>query len=118
MDEVGFGPSREPRLLSRRFRALSAVSAASVAVAVISAAGVAFTLKANSARHAMPARPAATQAAPGSVALPDPARLLPPAGCAPVQAHWPDLAALPAGMRAAALPVIADAQFSGRCPAR
>ena len=108
MDEVGFGPSREPRLPSRRLRALAAVSAAGVAIA-----GVAFTLKATGAQPAVMPRPAATQ----SVALPDPARLLPPAGCPPVQAHWPDLAALPAGMRAAALPVIVDAQFSGRCPA-
>src|SRR5690242_13242730 len=91
MDEVGFGPSRAPRLPSRRLRALAAVSAAGVAVAA-----VAFALKANGAQHAVTARPAATQAGPVPAALPDPARLLPPAGCPPVQAHWPNLAALPA----------------------
>jgi hypothetical protein len=112
MDEVGFGPSREPRPPSRRLRALAALSAACVVVGA-----VAFALKANGAQQVVPARPAATKGATPSVALPDPARLLPPAGCPPVQAHWPDLTALPAGMRAAALPVIVDAQFSGRCPA-
>jgi hypothetical protein len=108
MDEVGFGPSREPRPPSRRLRALAAVSTACVAIA-----GVVFALRATGAQHTVTTRPAATQ----SVALPDPARLLPPAGCPPVQSHWPNLAALPAGMRAAALPVIVAAQFSGRCPA-
>jgi hypothetical protein len=112
MDEVAFGPSREPRLPSRRPRVLAAIAAAGVA-----AAAVAFALQANGAHPAVTTRPAATQDATQSLALPDPALLLPPAGCQPVQAHWPDLAALPAGMRAAALPVIVAAQFSGRCPA-
>lgn len=109
MDEVGFGPSREPRPPSRRLRALAAVSAAGVALAGVA---LALALQANGAQPAVTTRPAATR----SVALPDPARLLPPAGCPPVQAHWPNLAGLPAGMRAAALPVIVAAQFSGRCP--
>jgi hypothetical protein len=112
MDEVGFGPSREPRPPSRRLRALAAVSTACVAIA-----GVVFALRATGAQHTVTTRPAATQAGTGSAALPDPALLLPPAGCPPVQPHWPNLAALPAGMRAAALPVIVAAQFSGRCPA-
>jgi hypothetical protein len=38
-----------------------------------------------------------------------------PAGCPPVQAAWPSLAQLPAGMRPGAFRVIIDAQFSGRC---
>ena len=107
MDEVRFGSSREARLPSRRLRALTAVS-----VAVVAAAGVAYALTAKSAPHGATSQPRVTQSA---AALPDPARLLPSAGCSPARADWPNLTGLPAGMRPGALPVIADAQFSGRC---
>jgi hypothetical protein len=112
MDEVSFGPSRaEARPPSRRLRAL----AGAVSVAAVAAAGVAYVVTEKSAQH-----PTTSQAAPvtqPAAALPDPGRFLPPAGgCSPVQADWPDLAGIPAGMRPGALPVIVDAQFSGRCP--
>lgn len=108
MDELSFGPSREARLPSRRLRALAAV----VSVAGVATAGVAYAVTAKSAHHAVSSQPQVTQSA---VALPDPARLLPSAGCSPVQADWPKLAGLPAGMRPGTLPVIVAAQFSGRC---
>jgi hypothetical protein len=114
MDELSFGPSREAslpaRLPSRRLRALvAAVSATGVV-----AAGVAYAVTAKNAHHAVTSQPAVTQSA---VALPDPARLLPPpAGCKPTQADWPSLTGLPAGARPGAMRVIVDAQFSGRCP--
>jgi len=107
MDEVRFGSSRETRLPSRRLRALTAVS-----VAAVAAAGVAYALTAKSVHHAVTSQSQVTQSA---AALPDPARLLPSAGCSPARADWPNLTGLPAGMRPGALPVIADAQFSGRC---
>ena len=107
MDEVSFGPSREARPPSRRRRAYAvAVSLAGVAVA-----GVVFAVEAPSAYHALASqytvtRPAAPSASP--VRLPSP-------GCRPAHPSWPSLAGLPVGMRPGALPVIADAQFSGRC---
>lgn len=109
MDEVSFGPGRDTRLPSRRLRAL----AAAVSVAGVAAAGVAYAVTVNRAQHAITSQPQVTRSA---VALPDPARLLPSAGCSPVQADWPNLAGLPAGMRPGAQLVIVDAQFSGRCP--
>jgi hypothetical protein len=112
MDEVSFGPSRaEARPPSRRLRALAGV----VSVAAVAAAGVAYVVTEKSAQH--PATSQAATVTQSAAALPDPGRFLPPAaGCSPVQAHWPDLAGIPAGMRPGALPVIVDAQFSGRCP--
>ena len=107
MDEVSFGAGRENRLPSRRLRALAAV----VSVAGVAAAGVAYAVTAKGGHTS---QPPVTQSA---AALPDPARLLPAAGCSPVQPHWPSLAGLPAGMRPGALPVVVDAQFSGSCPA-
>jgi pyruvate/2-oxoglutarate dehydrogenase complex dihydrolipoamide acyltransferase (E2) component len=115
MDEVSFGPGRQTRMPSRRLRAL----AAAVSVAGIAAGGTAYAVTAQSARHATASQPPAAQSAAAQAAagLPDPARLLPPpAGCHPTQADWPNLAGLPAGMRPGAVPVIVDAQFSGRCP--
>jgi len=107
MDEVSFGPSREPRSPSRRRRALTAA----VSLAGVAAAGVAFTVAGPSAYHSVASqytvtRPATPSAAP--VRLPSP-------GCRPAQPAWPSLADLPAGLRPGALPVIAAAQFSGRC---
>jgi hypothetical protein len=107
MDEIGFGPTREARPPSRRRRALTVA----VSVAAVAAAGVAFAVKAPGAYHALASqyavsRPAAPSASP--VRLPSP-------GCRPAQRAWPSLAGLPAGMRPGALPVIVDAQFSGRC---
>ena len=109
MDEVSFGPSREARPPSRRRRAFTAAAS----VAAVAAAGAALAVTAPSAYHAMTSRyPAAPSAAP-------PAALshLPSKGCPPARAAWPSLAGLPAGMRPGAVPVIVDAQFSGRCTA-
>jgi hypothetical protein len=107
MDEVSFGSSREAGQPSRRRRALTAAFSA----AGIAAAGIALAATAPSAYHALAsqyatARPAGPSAAPVR---------LPPPGCRPAQPAWPNLSGLPAGMRPGALPVIADAQFSGRC---
>jgi hypothetical protein len=110
MDEVSFGPSRKARLPSRRLRGLAAVS-----VAAVAAAGVAYAVTAKSAHHGISSQPPVAESA---AALPDPARFLPPAaGCRPAQPDWPSLAGLPAGLRLGAVPVIVNAQFSGRCPA-
>jgi hypothetical protein len=109
MDEVGFGPRREARPPSRRLRAL--VAAGSIASAA--AAGVAFAATAAGAHHATTSPPAAMQPA----ALPAPLLRPPSAVCPPVDAVWPNLAKLPAGMRAGALPIVIDEQFSGQCPA-
>jgi hypothetical protein len=108
MDEVGFGPSREPRQPSRRRRAFTVA----VSVAGVAAAGVLFAVKAPSAYHALAAQYAVTRPAAPSA---PPARL-PSPGCRPAHPAWPSLAGLPAGLRPGALPVIADAQFSGQCP--
>jgi hypothetical protein len=107
MDEVSFGPSREVRQPSRRRRTLKLVLSA----AGVAAAGIALTVTAPRAFHALAsqyttARPATPSASP--VRLPSP-------GCRPAHPAWPSLAGLPAGLRPGALPVIADAQFSGRC---
>jgi hypothetical protein len=106
MDEVSFGPSREIRPPSRRRRALTAA----VLIAGAAAAGVAFAVTAH---HAMTSQHPAGH----SAALAVPLSRLPSAGCPPADAVWPSLAGLPAGMRPGALPVIIDAQFSGRCTA-
>jgi hypothetical protein len=102
MDEVSFGPGREIRQPSRRRRALAAALAVACAVAV--AAGV---------RHALTAEHPVGQSAAQPVA---PVRL-PSKGCPPAHPDWPSLAGLPAGLRAGALPVVINAQFSGRCTA-
>ncbi len=119
MDEIGFGPAGEARLPSRRLRALAAVSVAGVVVA-----GVAYAVTHKSLDDALTSPPQATQSAavqpafPQSAAtLPDPSRYLPRNGCKPTQ-QWPSLAGLPAGMHPGAVPVIVDAQFSGRCYSR
>jgi len=106
MDEVSFGPRREFRWPPRRRRALA------FAVAGAAMAGVAFALTAAGVYHGMPSHHSARQ----SVAPTAPVGRLPSAGCPPAQPAWPSLAGLPAGMRPGALPVIVDAQFSGRCP--
>jgi hypothetical protein len=100
MDEVSFGPDRELRQPSRGRRAL--IAALSVACAAAVAAGV---------QHALAAEHPASQPA----ALPTAPVHLPPKGCPPTRPDWPSLAGLPAGLRPGALPVIVDAQFSGRC---
>ena len=95
MDEIGFGPRREPRPPSRRLRALGAAGAIAVTA---------------SAHHGA--------ASPASVAaVPVPALQPLSAVCPPVQPTWPDLGALPASLRPGALKVVVDGQFSGRCPA-
>ena len=107
MDEVGFGPTREPRLPSHRLRAYIA----GVSIALAAGAGVAVALTAAGAQHATSSPPPALQSAPV------PASLIPQltAGCPPTQKVWPDLAGLPAGLRAGALPIVVNAQFSGEC---
>jgi hypothetical protein len=107
MDEVGFGPRREPRRPSRRLRAF----AAAVAIASAAAAGVAFAVTAAAEHHAITSLPPALHPA----ALPAPLIRPPSAVCPPVHAAWPDLADLPAGMRTGALPIVIDEQFSGEC---
>jgi hypothetical protein len=109
VDEVGFGPRREARRPSPRLRAV----AAAVAVAGAAAAGAAFAVTAAGAHHATSSPPPAAH----SAALPAPAVRLPSAGCPPTHAGWPNLAGLPAGMRAGALPIVIAEQFSGECPA-
>jgi hypothetical protein len=108
VDEVGFGPRREARRPSRRLRAMAAVAIAGAAVAAL-----AFALTSAGGEHAMTSPPAARPSAPL------PASLIPQlsAGCPPAQAVWPNLAGLPAGMRAGARLVVIDEQFSGRCSA-
>jgi hypothetical protein len=109
VDEIGFGPRREPRPPSRRLRAFAA--AASIAGAAAAAIAIAVT--------AAGAHPATTSPAPAaqSAAVPAPVLQPPSAVCPPVQPTWPNLAALPAGQRPGALKIVVDEQFSGRCPA-
>ena len=109
MDEVGFGPSREARPRSRRGRALTVA----VSLAGIAAAGAAFAVEGPGAYHALASQYAVTRPATPSAS---PVRL-PSPGCRPAHPAWPSLAHLPAGLRPGALPVIVDAQFSGRCAA-
>ena len=109
VDEVGFGPRREARRLSRRLRAF----AAAAAIASAAAAGVAFAVTAAGAHHAMTSPPPALP----SAALPAPAIGLQSAVCPPVQAAWPNLADLPAGVRVGAVPIVIAEQFSGQCSA-
>jgi hypothetical protein len=119
MDEVGFGPRREARRPSRRLRAF----AAAVSVAGAAAAGIAFAVLAAGAHHAVTSPPTARQSAAmqspamRSAALPVAVIRPPSAVCPPVQAVWPNLASLPAGLRAGALPIVIDEQFSGQCTA-
>ena len=110
MDEISFGSSRQARRLSRRWRAFAA--AVSIAGAA-AAAGAVVAVTVASAHHT------ATRQHPAgrSAALPAPVRLLPLAACPPAHPAWPSMAGIPAGMRPGALPVIVDAQFSGRCTA-
>jgi hypothetical protein len=109
VDEISFGSSRQARRLSRRWRAI----AVAVSIAGAGAAGTALAVTAASSQHAAtPQQPASR-----SAALPAPVRLLPLAACPPARPAWPNMARLPVGMRPGALPVIVDAQFSGRCTA-
>ena len=98
MDEIGFGPRSESRVPVRYRRALAAVAA----VGIVTAAGVSLTMHRTTADQAASPLPSA-----GS----SPA----PTACPPTQTTKPELASLPAGMRAGALRVVADAQFSGEC---
>jgi hypothetical protein len=120
MDEVGFGPRREARRPSRRLPAFAAavLVAGAVSVAGAAAAGIAFAVLAAGGHHAVTSPPAAMRsAAIQSAALPVAVIRPPSAVCPPVQAAWPNLASLPAGLRAGALPIVIDEQFSGQCTA-
>jgi hypothetical protein len=108
MDEVGFGPRREARRPSRRLRA----SAAAVSVAGAATAGIVVAVAAG-AHHPVTTPPAV----PRSAALPAVVIRPPSAVCPPVQPAWPDLSSLPAGLRAGALPIVINEQFSGQCAA-
>jgi hypothetical protein len=110
MDEIGFGPRREPRPPSRRLRRLTVAgsiaggAAAAIAIAVTAAGGQ---------RSATPPPPV-----PQSAVLPAPVLRPPSAICPPAEPTWPSLAGLPAGLHAGAVPIVVDEQFSGACPAR
>jgi hypothetical protein len=108
VDELSFGPRREPRRLPRRLRAFGTAAV----IAGAAAAGVAVAVTA-SAQHAAISSPAASQAAglPAPVGSPGP-------GCSPVDVTWPNLTDLPVQLRTRARSIIIDEQFSGRCPAR
>jgi hypothetical protein len=103
VDEIGFGPRREPRPPSRRLRAIGAAGSITAAAAI--AIAIAVTA---SAHHGA--------ASPAPAAVPVPALQPLSAVCPPVQPTWPDLGALPASLRPGALKVVVDGQFSGRCP--
>jgi hypothetical protein len=109
VDQLSFGPRREPRRLPRRLRAFGTA----VVIAGAAAAGVAVAVTAASAQHAVTSPPPASQAAglPAPIGLPAP-------GCSPADATWPNLTDLPVQMRTRARSIIIDGQFSGRCPAR
>ena len=107
MDEIGFGPRRAARPPSRRLRAFAV--AASLAGAAAAAIAIAVTAAGAHGATTSPA-PAAQ-----SAAVPVPVLQPPSAICPPVQPTWPNLAALPAGMRPGALKMVVGQQFSGRC---
>ena len=109
-DEIGFGPSGEPRPPSRRLRWVGVAAG----IGGAAAAAIAIAVTAAGAHHgaASPA-PAAQSAA----AVPIPQIRPLSAVCPPVEPTWPNLAALPAGLRPGALKMVVAAQFSGRCPA-
>jgi hypothetical protein len=109
VDELSFGPRREPRRLPRRLRAFGAAAV----IAGAAAAGVAVAVTAASAQHAATSPPAASQAA----GLPAPVGSAVP-GCSPVDVTWPNLTGLPVELRTRARSIIIDEQFSGRCPPR
>lgn len=108
VDEIGFGPKREPRPPSRRLRTVGAVGS----IAAAAAAAIAIAVTASAHHGAASPTPAAQYAA-----VPVPALQPLSAVCPPVQPTWPDLGALPASLRPGALKVVVDGQFSGRCPA-
>jgi hypothetical protein len=108
VDEIGFGPKREPRPPSRRLRTLGAAGS----IAAAAAAAIAIAVTASAHHGAASPTPSAQYAA-----VPVPALQPPSAVCPPVQPTWPDLGALPASLRPGALKVVVDGQFSGRCPA-
>lgn len=109
MDEIGFGPSREPRLPSRRLRRVGVVAS----IGGAAAAAIAIAVTAAGTHHATTSP---TPAAQSAAAVPIPQLQPLSAVCPPVEPTWPDLAALPAGARPGALKMVVAAQFSGRCP--
>jgi hypothetical protein len=110
VDELSFGPRREPRRLPRRVRAV----AVALVIAGAAAAGVGVAVTAASAQHPVTAPPPASEAA----GLAAPLGLAPSLACSPVDVTWPNLTDLPVELRTRARSVIIDEQFSGRCPAR
>jgi hypothetical protein len=110
VDELSFGPRREPRRLPRRLRAFGTA----VVIAGAAAAGVAVAVTAETAQHAVTSPPPVSQAA----GLPAPVGRAPSLACAPVDVTWPNLTDLPVELRARARSIIIDEQFSGRCTGR
>jgi hypothetical protein len=105
MDEVSFGPEREPRLPPGRWRALTAGAAGAIA------AGAAVTVIVAGQQHSSdPPRQAVPPAA-----LPAATAGWLPVTCTPVHPTAPSLAGMPAGMRPGALRVIIDAMPAGHC---
>jgi hypothetical protein len=132
VDEIGFGPKRDPRRPSRRrlpsgrlplgsssgrlppHRRRGFVAAASIAGAA--AAAIAIAVTAAGAQQASPAPPAVHQPVDQAAALPGSVLRPPSAVCPPVKPAWPSLADLPSGLHAGAVPIVVDEQFSGQCP--
>ena len=122
VDEIGFGPKRDPRRPSSRrlpsgrlppHRRRGFVAAASIAGAA--AAAIAIAVTAAGAQQAPPA-PAVHQPVDQAAPLPGSVLRPPSAVCAPVKPAWPSLADLPSGLHAGAVPIVVDEQFSGQCP--
>lgn len=108
MDEIGFGPRREPRPPSPRLRRL----AVAASIAGGAAAAIAIAMTAAGAQRSTTPPPA-----PQSAVQPAPVLRPPSAICPPAEPTWPSLAGLPAGLHAGAVPIVVDEQFSGACPA-
>jgi hypothetical protein len=133
VDEIGFGPKRDPGRPSRRrpplglssgslssgrlppYRRRGFVAAASVVGAAVAAIAIAVT--AAGAQQAPLGPPAVHQPVDQAAALPGSVLRPPSAVCQPARPAWPSLANLPAGLHAGAVPIVVDEQFSGQCPA-
>jgi hypothetical protein len=107
MDEVSFGPQRESRLPSGRWRALIAGAVTAIA------AGVAVTVILTGHQRGSDPPQSAGQPTGQPAALPAASADWLPVTCTAVRA--PSLAGMPAGMRPGAQRVIIDAMPAGHC---